>query len=205
MPHDLASAPNLRSIDGMNDLPPPPPPPPPGRGRGQQRPEAPGRGSARSDKKSKGTDLDGDGISGGTRGPSSWPRWTIWVLIGVLAAAFLVPSLWPSNDGESLEYSEWRTQVEDGNVATATIDNGSGKISGEFTNGDKYSTTGDGATGVSDDDRQLLIENNVEFDFKAPSNNWFLGILTIFLPVMLIIGFFVWMQRRAQGQMGGVM
>ena len=30
-------------------------------------------------------------------------------------------------------------------------------------------------------------------------------ILSIFLPVMLIIGFFVWMQRRAQGQMGGVM
>ena len=29
--------------------------------------------------------------------------------------------------------------------------------------------------------------------------------LGLMLPVILIIGFFVWMQRRAQGQMGNVM
>ncbi len=125
--------------------------------------------------------------------------------MGIVAAAFLVPSLWPSNDGETLEYSEWREQVIEGNIETAVINNGSGKITGEFTNGDKYSTTGDGDTGVSDADRELLVENNVQFEFEAPSNNWLLGILSIFLPVMLIIGFFIWMQRRAQGQMGNVM
>ena len=32
-----------------------------------------------------------------------------------------------------------------------------------------------------------------------------LGLLSVLLPVLLIIGFFVWMQRRAQGQMGNVM
>jgi cell division protease FtsH len=123
----------------------------------------------------------------------------------VLAAAFIVPSLWPSAGGESLEYSEWRTQVIEGNIATAEINTGSGKITGEFTNGDKYSTSGGGERGVSEADEQLLIENEVAYKFIPPSNNWLLGILSIFLPVMLIIGFFVWMQRRAQGQMGGVM
>ena len=126
-------------------------------------------------------------------------------LVGVLAAAFIVPSLWPSAGGESLEYSEWRTQVIEGNIATAEINTGSGKITGEFTNGDKYSTSGGGERGVSEADEQLLIENEVSYKFIPPSNNWLLGILSIFLPVMLIIGFFVWMQRRAQGQMGGVM
>jgi cell division protease FtsH len=179
----------------MNDLPPPPPPPPPGRGRGQQRPD---------DRKPKLPDLKSDGTPSG-RGPGSWPRWTIWVLLAVLAGAFLVPSLWPSNEGESLEYSEWRTQVIEGNVATAEINTGSGKITGEFTNGDKYTTTGRAETGVSDADQELMIENDVSFTFVAPSNNWLLGLLSIFLPVMLIIGFFVWMQRRAQGQMGNVM
>ena len=127
------------------------------------------------------------------------------MLIGVLAAAFLVPSLWPSSDGETLEYSEWRTQVIEGNIATAEINNGSGKINGEFVNGDKYSTVGGGERGVSAEDEQLMIDNDVQYKFVPESNNWFLGLLTIFLPVMLIIGFFVWMQRRAQGQMGNVM
>src|SRR6056297_875264 len=189
----------------MSNLPPPPPPPPPGRGR--KRPDESGerRQPDRSSNKKSGDESDADGTAATGRGPGSWPRWTIWVLIGVLAAAFLVPSLWPSDSGESLESSEGRTQVIEGNIATATIQNGSGTISGEFTNGDRYNTTGDGSTGVSDDDRALLIENGVEYDFEAESSNWLLGILSIFLPVMLIIGFFVWLQRRAQGQMGGVM
>ncbi|MET0662247.1 MAG: ATP-dependent zinc metalloprotease FtsH [Ilumatobacteraceae bacterium] len=185
----------------MSNLPPPPPPPPPGRGQGehsgQQRRGEPDRRPERS---------HGDQPSTGTgKGPGSWPKWTIWLLVGVVAAAFLVPSLWPSDSGETLEYSEWREQVIEGNIATAVINNGSGKITGEFTNGDEYSTTGDGSTGVSDADRELLDEHDVQYEFEAPSNNWLLGILSIFLPVALIIGFFIWMQRRAQGQMGNVM
>ena len=187
----------------MDNLPPPPPPPPPGRGRGQRSPDQPGseKDSGKNDGPSNNSNPDGK--SG--RGPGSWPRWTVWILVGVLAAAVLVPSLWPSNDGESLTYTEWRTQVVEGQVATAKISTGSGKITGEFDNGDKYSTSGGGERGVSEADEQLLIEQNVDYEFKPPSNNWLLGALSIFLPVMLIIGFFVWMQRRAQGQMGGVM
>jgi cell division protease FtsH len=187
----------------MDNLPPPPPPPPPGRGRGQRSPDQPGseKGSGKDGGPTNNSNTDGK--SG--RGPGNWPRWTVWILVGVLAAAVLVPSLWPSNDGESLTYTEWRTQVVEGQVATAEISTGSGKITGEFDNGDKYSTSGGGERGVSEADEQLLIEQNVDYEFKPPSNNWLLGVLSIFLPVMLIIGFFVWMQRRAQGQMGGVM
>ena len=193
----------------MNDLPPPPPPPPPGRGRGSKRPDDSadrrhGERSPANSSKGKGSELNPDGTPSGGRGPGSWPRWTIWVLVGVLAAAFLVPSLWPSNSGETLEYSEWRELVIEGQIATADI-NESGKITGEFTNGDKYTTSGGGPRGVSEADEQLLIENDVAYKFTPASNNWLLGVLSIFLPVMLIIAFFVWMQRRAQGQMGGVM
>ncbi len=192
----------------MDKLPPPPPPPPPGRGRGSKRPDdAPERSQSdrSSSNKNNANEFNADGTPAtGGRGPGSWPRWTIWVLVGVLAAAFLVPTLWPSDSGESLEYSEWRTQVIEGDIATADI-NASGKITGEFTNGDKYTTSGGGERGVSEADEQLLIENNVAYKFTPASNNWLLGVLSIFLPVMLIIAFFVWMQRRAQGQMGGVM
>ncbi|MGI9644934.1 MAG: ATP-dependent zinc metalloprotease FtsH [Ilumatobacteraceae bacterium] len=182
----------------MSNLPPPPPPPPPGRGRGQQ----PRRGD-HAGPGNQSDDFGGDDGDGAKR--SGWPRWTIWVLIGVLAAAFLVPSLWPSNNGEELTYTEWRDQVVEGNIATAEISTGSGKITGEFQDGEKYTTVGGGERGVSEADEQLLIENNVDYKFKSPSNNWFLSVIGLMLPVMLIIGFFVWMQRRAQGQMGNVM
>jgi cell division protease FtsH len=193
----------------MSNLPPPPPPPPPGRGRGSR--EASDNGAERrpNDRqganKPRGNDFGQDSTGTPGRGPGSWPRWTLWVLVGVLAAAFLVPNLWPSDDGTSLTYNEWRTQVEEGQIDTAEINTGSGKITGEFTNGDTYSTSGGGERGVSEADEQLLIEQNVDYEFKPPSNNWLLGLLSIFLPVLLIIGFFVWMQRRAQGQMGNVM
>ncbi len=181
----------------MSYLPPPPPPPPPGRGRGQQPP--------RHDPQRSDHSNEGGGSSDEKGGRANWPRWGIWVLIGVLAAAFLVPNLWPSDDGESLTYQEWRTQVVEGKVETAVISTGSGKISGEFTSGDEYSTSGGGDRGVSEADEQLLIEQGVDYEFKPPSNNWFLSVFGLMLPVLLIIGFFVWMQRRAQGQMGGVM
>ena len=193
----------------MSNLPPPPPPPPPGRGRGSRGPTDQGADRRQGDRpggnKSRGNEFGQDSTSNQSRGPGSWPRWTLWVLVAVLAAAFLVPNLWPSDDGTSLTYNEWRTQVEEGEIATAEINTGSGKITGEFTNGDTYSTSGGGERGVSEADEQLLIEENVDYQFKPPSNNWFLGLLSIFLPVLLIIGFFVWMQRRAQGQMGNVM
>src|SRR5688572_22366968 len=102
----------------MSNLPPPPPPPPPGRGHGQQRRTDADR---KSPERGQG---DQPPSSSSGRGPGSWPKWTIWVLVGVLAAAFIVPSLWPSDKGESLTYTEWRTQVEDGEIATAEINTG---------------------------------------------------------------------------------
>ncbi len=186
----------------MSSLPPPPPPPPPGGSRGQQQPSRP---SPERDRDRDRPSLDGDGEEKSGRGPGGWPRWTIWVLIGVLVAAFLVPSLWPSDEGESLTYQEWRSQVVEGNVDSAEINTGSGKITGELSSGEKYNTSGGGERGVSEADEQLLVEQNVDYEFKPPSNNWFLSMFGIMLPVILIIGFFVWMQRRAQGQMGNVM
>jgi cell division protease FtsH len=58
---------------------------------------------------------------------------------------------------------------------------------------------------LSEEDETALREANVDYEFKTPSSNWFLSIAGLLLPVLLIIGFFVWMQRRAAGQMGNVM
>ncbi|MFT6390506.1 MAG: cell division protease FtsH [Ilumatobacter sp.] len=186
----------------MSNLPPPPPPPPPGGGRGQRRPSKPERPASKNSKNKVETDNSG---SAEGEAKSGFPKWGWWLIALVAIGALLVPSLWPSNDGESLDYTEFILEVEAGNIENATINTGSGKITGDYTNGDGYNTTGGGPRGLSEADETLVRQAGVDVVFKAPSSNALLSLLGFMLPVILIIGFFVWIQRRASGQMGGVM
>jgi cell division protease FtsH len=172
----------------MSELPPPPPPPPaPGRNPGNGSPPPSG------DRKTS------------TR--PNFPRWAPWVLIATLGLLIFGPQLLPEPDREELSYTDMLEQVEDGNVATIEIDNSDLSINGTFTNeqggGDFVSTAP--PQGPSDADRELFTEQGVKLEFQSPGSNWLLSVLSLFLPFLLIIGFLVWMQRRAQGQMGNVM
>ncbi|MFK8022604.1 MAG: ATP-dependent zinc metalloprotease FtsH [Ilumatobacter sp.] len=186
----------------MSNLPPPPPPPPPGSGRGQRRPGKPERPAPKNKFEPEGPP-NNTGAEGEER--TGFPRWGWWIIGIVALGALLVPSLWPSNDGESIDYTEFIAEVDAGNIETALVNTGNGRITGEFTNGDSYNSTGAPPEGVLEEDRPLLTERGVNLRFEAPSSNALLGLLSFMLPVLLIIGFFVWIQRRAQGQMGGVM
>jgi cell division protease FtsH len=125
-------------------------------------------------------------------------------LLALLLVALFIPSVWPSNDGEDLSYSEFRSQVVAGDVAKIVVNNETGAISGELKNGEKFSSNA-GPDGFSEKDDLLLQDNNVSVEYRTPQSNWLLSIAGLLLPVLLIIGFFVWLQRRAQGQMGNVM
>jgi cell division protease FtsH len=181
----------------MSNLPPPPPPPPPGRGpAGGGPPRNPfERGDRRPNQQQNGDQPRRPGF----------PRWALYVLAGVLAIGLLVPSMWPRDEGDDITYSEFIQRVQSGEVASVEINNSSGTISGELEGGGEFRTTGPGEGRLSESDEAMLREHNVDVDYKVPSNNWFLSIAGLMLPVMLIIGFFVWMQRRAAGQMGNVM
>ena len=168
----------------MSNLPPPPPPPPSGRGQ-QPGPQPPAGGKGRP-------------------AGSGWPRWSIPVLVAVLLGTVLLNQLWPKDEGEKLSYTELITAVDGGQVKEFTLTNGSNSISGELQDGTKFTST------VRNDfpdegERALLAENNVDWTTRAPDNNWLLSTLGFMLPFLLIIGFLVWMSRRAQGQMGNVM
>ena len=181
----------------MSNLPPPPPPPPPGRGRGQQRPSGDQRPTPQG---------GGGGGGDGTRRPGSWPRWTIWVLGGVVAPGHrpAEPVAERRRARRSPTRRSWSRSAT-ATVESVVINNSSGAITGEFEDGTEFRTTGGGERGLSEADEATLRENDVDYKFKTPSNNWLLSIAGLLLPVLLIIGFFVWMQRRAAGQMGNVM
>jgi cell division protease FtsH len=168
----------------MSNLPPPPPPPPPGRGQqpGSQPP-------AGGNKRAMG---------------SGWPRWTIPVLLAVLVGTLVLNQVWPNTSGEELSYTEFITAVEADKVASFELTNGTNSVTGEFTDGTSFSTT------VRDNfpnesETVLLAEHNVNWTAKPPESNWLLNWAGLLLPFFLIIGFLVWMNKRAQGQMGNVM
>ncbi|MGK2929226.1 MAG: ATP-dependent zinc metalloprotease FtsH [Acidimicrobiales bacterium] len=164
----------------MQPQSPPPPPPPPGR-------------------KSSGGQSGGSGLFGGL------PRWSIWVLVGVLVLGFGVASFFPGESSEELTYSDFRQEVVAGGVERVTIDNNNGNISGELGDGTQFDTTGPLDGGIPDDDLRILRDNDVEVSYETPQPSFLSAILPYIILIGLFVLFFLWMQRRAQGQMSGVM
>jgi cell division protease FtsH len=134
-------------------------------------------------------------------GDQGWPRWMIWVLIGVILVAILSLNASKSSSGTDISYGTFITQVKNDEVKSGTYDNTNGHISATLTSGEKVTTTG--PTPLPDSDAQLLTKKGIKF--STPSSSFLETWVPLLLPLLLLIGFFVWMQRRAQGQMGGIM
>jgi cell division protease FtsH len=139
----------------------------------------------------------------GGRPEGGWPRWLGWLLIAVVGAVVLLPFLLPGEDRESIPYNTFLENVAAGDVQTVTINNDTFGIKGETTDGEKFSTTGPAT--IPDSDLAMIQEKVPDVKFDTPQPNFFTSILPLLLPALLIIGFFIWMQRRAQGQMGNIM
>jgi len=145
-----------------------------------------------------------DGKPGaGPRSDQGWPRWSIWVLLGVLGALLLVPGLLDNEPDNQITYTEFLAQVNEGEVVSIEYENGSAKISGTLTDDTEFTTTG--LDPFPEADLELVRANGVEFDPNTPQPGFLSTFLPLMLPVGLLILFFWWMQRRAQGQMSGVM
>lgn len=137
------------------------------------------------------------------RSDSGWPRWLAWVVIGALVVVLGYMANMNGRDGDQITYSEFKTQVIEGRIESFTYDNTNAKISGKMTDGTSFTTTG--SSPLPEGDLELFERQNVEIEFETPGGNIFLGILQIFLPIMLVIAFFLWLSRRQQSQMGGIM
>jgi len=131
------------------------------------------------------------------------PRWAVWALIAVAAALIVGPRFIPTTTATKFTYTEFLEAVSNGQVTTVEINNLSNTISGELASGDTFTTTG--AVSLSDADEQLLKSKNVDYDYSTPQGNFFTSLIPILLPFLLIMGFFIWMQRRAMGQAGSIM
>ncbi|MSO59438.1 MAG: ATP-dependent metallopeptidase FtsH/Yme1/Tma family protein [Ilumatobacteraceae bacterium] len=175
----------------MSNLPPPPPPPSP-TPRGSGSPFSRFTGS----KKSSGPKSD-------KSDKPPVPRWSLWVVLGVVLVLAFGSRFMSSSAGTKVTYTEFLVLVDKGDVKRVSINNTSNVISGTLTNGTKFSTTG--AMSLSDGDEQLLKARGVDYDYKTPQANWLTSLIPIFLPFIFIVGIFMWMQKRAMGQAGSIM
>ena len=125
-------------------------------------------------------------------------------MIAVLVALFVVPRLWPAETGTDLSFTEFWSQVQEGTIKTAELNNDVYTVSGELTTGGTYNTT---VSRTFPNESELAVMEAKGVDFKpfTPQSNWLLSWVGLLLPFLLLIGFFVWMQRRAMGQAGSIM
>jgi len=131
------------------------------------------------------------------------PRWSLWVLFVIVVGVLLSSVMLDRSPDESVSYSDFMEQVKAKKVDKVTWSNYNGTIEGKYTNGDSFTTAG--PIDVPPADLQRIRNSGATLDFKAPEQSIIGPILQLLIPVALLIGFFVWMQRRAQGQMSGIM
>lgn len=142
--------------------------------------------------------------------PSSLNRWLLIIVLIMLAVYGY--SFFTSNSNTSsaskrdeLTYSQFYTQINAGNIKTANIV-GQTDINGDFRNSvGSYSQYH--VVQLPNGDPQLpqvLINKGTVVNIQAPTDNSFwINVLILFLPWVLIIGAVLFFSRRAgQGQQG---
>ena len=139
-----------------------------------------------------------------TKPVNPWRKRVSYLLALGLLALFFLPNILNSDDATDLPYQEFRTQVSTGQVEIAQFNNNTGKITFQSISGDKFKTSG--PLELSSDDERLFLENIEDFKFFTPGSNIWTGfIIPVLGPLALILLFFYWLNRRAQGQMGNIM
>ncbi|MGB3410191.1 MAG: ATP-dependent zinc metalloprotease FtsH [Microthrixaceae bacterium] len=139
----------------------------------------------------------------GGKNDSSLPSWLIWVLVLVIGVTVISALSLSSKKTNEIPFTKFTQDVSAGNVKEVTWNNVDATITGKLKSGQEFVTTG--PKDPPPDLLTLMEDKKVDVDFKTPTVGFLAQLIPFLLPVLLIIGFFVWMQRRAQGQMGGIM
>lgn len=137
----------------------------------------------------------------------------IWVVLWLALIAYFF-RMGGDRESAKISYTEFKQQVQEGNVEAVTAKGE--QISGTFKN--EYKTAGAEGDSVAykrfattrpafEDPEliKLLEDKGVTIKAEAESESWISVLLITVLPWVLIIGFFIYMRRKMQGQMGGLM
>jgi cell division protease FtsH len=147
----------------------------------------------------------------GGQAPAPSPtRWLPWLIIGALlvGGVFFFNFGRTDNTKAELSYSQFQQAVDNGQVKSVQFNPDSGSITGDFKtpqDGKSQFTSSGPNNDFPPAEIQTLQEKGVNFKYVRDSSNILGEILIWVIPLALIIGIFIWINRRAQGQMGAVM
>jgi len=134
--------------------------------------------------------------------PPAWRSWLILAGVAVTLLLLLRPVLLgssTSNQPATLTYSQFLSDVNGGQVKTATID-ANGAITGKLTDGKSYKSQI--PVPLQDNALAPLLEShNVQVTGQGPSTGGALSIIGSFLPLLFFLGLFLWLGRRAGRQL----
>jgi cell division protease FtsH len=127
----------------------------------------------------------------------------VYVLIVLLGIWLFLLFTNQQGSGPELTFSQFESELERGNVATATILEGDQAIEGELADGTAYTVKYpvDGQEAVTKEMQSQGVEVEVDPQKGSP----LVGFLFQLIPVLLIIGAFIWIMNQSQGGGGRVM
>ncbi len=134
--------------------------------------------------------------------PDARRRLITIAVVAFFVGIFFIPSLFQTKSVKTISYSELIHFSKNQQVVSAAINNASGVITGQLTNGTNY--TSNGPFPAQTDEVNTLRSNNVTVTFANPSS-----FASTFLPyliwILIFIGFMAFASRQARGQMNGMM
>ena len=133
------------------------------------------------------------------------PRWLhiVWI-VGLVATLLLLFAPASSPKTTSLSFTGWKAKVDANQVKSATIDPDGG-VTGQLDDKAKTHYESRIPTALNDDTLAADLEkHDVTVRGKGASTS-FLSVVVGLLPLIVLVGLFLWFSRRASRQLGGVM
>ncbi|MDO4581195.1 MAG: ATP-dependent zinc metalloprotease FtsH [Bacillota bacterium] len=130
---------------------------------------------------------------------------TIFILLVLIVLSFYT---WGSG-GETLTtltYSEFLAEVESGNISEVRID--AEQEAGRYTITGKLNSDGTAFQAIVFPDMDIaeyLRSYKVAISYDAVTTSWWASLLISFIPMLLIVGLFIFLMQQGQGSGGKVM
>src|ERR1700729_3044166 len=140
-----------------------------------------------------------------TPAPPATPRWPLWLLLAgaVLVGLVLFHPGIKGSATRDFSYSAFVSEVTANKVSTATISS-TGLVTGKLDNGVAY--TSQIPTALNNNALSPpLLTHGVQVTGPSSSSYSVASLLFSLLPLLLLVGVFVWFARRGRKQLGGIM
>ncbi len=119
------------------------------------------------------------------------------ILIVVVLAFFAQKLISPGEDRPKTSFSQFLTQIDDGQVKNATLKTKDNTVHVTPVNGTKYEVGYDPEYGNELINR--LQAKDVKFDVEGRKSSGWLSLLTYVLPFLIFIGFWIFLMNQVQG------